>query len=143
MKALGRFFVFIVLSLSAPAFAVFLLFLGPSRGGEDIARLERVRSDFALFSEACATFFETEGRWPQDWSELETRGLLDRELKDPWTDDPYRWYLFDNEPPFLVSWGADEAPGGDGTDTDLVGRDLYDRERAAARAAARPPKPGR
>ena len=91
MKALGRFFVFIVLSLSAPAFAVFLLFLVPSGGGEDIARIEHVRSDFVIFSEACVTFFEAEGRWPQGWSDLEARELLDREPLDPWSDDPYHW----------------------------------------------------
>lgn len=136
------------------ALAIFLIFVVSmvvrasftSGHGHPRAEPAQIENDFR-YAAAASRIFQTErGRWPQSWEELREKTPGKFKGIDPWTNREYAWYQFDDGPPFFVSWGADGAPGGENLNADIVGRQLYDEQRAAA-AAARCPEtstePGR
>ena len=100
-------------------------------GRSDQAKAERVKFDFASIMTACAMFKEDHGVWPESLDELmnppETSSgmrfdYLKKKPYDPWTNE---FYIFEmaEDGPLVISYGADQAEGGDGFDADIYSND--------------------
>lgn len=96
-------------------------------GRSDQAKVAKVKTDFETIKAAASMFREDYSRWPEDLQELinppETAdgvslGGLDKEPIDPWSGEPYHFEPTDNGI-LLISFGADQAEGGDGFDKDI------------------------
>ena len=88
----------------------------------------RVNSDFHSVLSAAAMFQEDHGRWPHSVAELHsppplddgsTAKYLDGPRIDPWSGEPYHLIVHPDGTWDLMSYGADQAPGGEDWDQDL------------------------
>jgi type II secretion system protein G len=78
------------------------------------------RLDVQNAAAALETYRVTYQRYPdpaQGFAPLVATRILKVQPKDPW-GQPLTWALRDGEP-VVTSWGADEAPGGEGDGADL------------------------
>ncbi len=80
----------------------------------DAAGRQRVTADLARFLRASAAFEAEHGRWPASLAELAIPPPI-----DPWTGEPLLPINHPGERWDLVSYGADQAPGGSEWDTDI------------------------
>lgn len=82
------------------------------------AKRTRVASDFEQIGAASKMFKMQTGRWPQRLDELQKKGLLEKEAKDPW-GNPYAYSVVGSSYS-LASHGADGRPGGVDEDLDIT-----------------------
>lgn len=90
---------------------------------------DKVEADFDAIVSASQEFHTVNGRWPVSLEELRTPDesghaflASDGDPRDPWQNV----YVFEpsggDEPPRIVSYGADGVPGGEGQDADITSR---------------------
>ena len=91
----------------------------------DEARRSTAKMDIGAYHNALKLHYAKTGRYPDAATGL--RALLELQLVEELRPDPWgHAYVYLNEggKPFLLSYGADGAPGGDGVDADVSSRDL-------------------
>lgn len=104
-------------------------------GRDDQARVQRVKSDFAQIKTAAALFKADHRRWPDSLDELMsppdgpngTQPYLESEPLDPWSDQYYEFEI-DSGQIILMSFGADQAQGGEGVEADIRSDELSGRD---------------
>ena len=104
-------------------------------GKTDEAKVARVNADFKNLDTAVDLFRNDHGIWPESIEELvsgpahPTTGEETEYIKelpsDPWTNQPYELDFDDRERPYFISYGADQAPGGEGINQDLSSNEKF------------------
>ena len=97
----------------------------------DQAMVAKVKTDFQNVKTAARLFREDHRRWPDSLDELMNppatpngmqMSYLENQAFDPWTGEEYYYELTDRGI-LLISYGADQAEGGDGFDEDIYSDD--------------------
>ncbi|HIA27740.1 MAG TPA: prepilin-type N-terminal cleavage/methylation domain-containing protein [Planctomycetes bacterium] len=100
-------------------------------GRSDQAMVAKVKTDFQNVKTAARLFREDHRRWPDSLDELMNppatpngmqMSYLENQAFDPWTGEEYYYELTDRGI-LLISYGADQAEGGDGFDEDIYSDD--------------------
>ena len=91
----------------------------------DDAKRDAAKIDIATIMNALKIYYASKGSYPSTASgmqELVTERILEKLPKDPWNNH----YIYINEggKPVILSYGADNAPGGEGTNADISSKDL-------------------
>lgn len=109
--------VIVILTLLSSAIAVYAVRQG------DHAREQVARNDMRVILDALDLYRVQRGRYPAPTASLaELRDDLNlKSIQDPWGNEYV--YLLEENKPLVRTYGADGAPGGDGTDRDLASND--------------------
>jgi len=101
-------------------------------GNVDSAKVNRARSDMATIVSAVESYYLTNSRYPTNDEGLDKLAISSR--KDPW-GNPYQYNCpgQQNEPFEVVTYGADNRPGGDGPNADIYSWQLGDQVAAKDR----------
>lgn len=102
-------------------------------GRSDQAMVAKVKADFNSVKQAASFFREDHRRWPDSLDELmnppatpdgRQQTYLENQALDPWTGEEYYYELTDRGI-LLISYGADQAEGGDEYNTDIYSDEQY------------------
>lgn len=88
------------------------------------AKVDRAKLDIKTLEGALKQYYAKKGKYPDTATGL--NALLDAQIierleRDPWDGDYV--YMLENNKPVITSYGADNAPGGEGFDADISSRD--------------------
>jgi general secretion pathway protein G len=91
----------------------------------EASKRDAAKIDISNIMGALKIYYASKGNYPNTATglqELVSERILERLPKDPW-NNPYV-YINEGGRPVIVSYGADNAPGGEGNNADISSKDL-------------------
>lgn len=102
----------------------------------DEARVTRVQNDFKAIEQAASMFKIDHARYPESLEEMlnpperpngqPSESYLKKMPRDPWSNQPYTYEISGGKI-HLLSYGADQADGGEAFDSDITNQDDEER----------------